>query len=104
MFGDADLRVFFRDFGVPVVFGSVSAYSDGETIKGNLDEPGKDAIFGDATNVEDQEYRLEMPYNAFSPFPASGAVLTVGGQRFKVRAVNPLSDGGVVEIKLRKLN
>lgn len=103
MFGDADLRVFFRDFGVPVAFGVISAYSDGETIKGNLDQPGKDAMFGEATSVSDQDFCLEMPYNAFSPFPASGNILTIDGAQYKVRATDPKSDGGIVEIKLRKL-
>lgn len=103
MFGDADLRVFFRDFGLPVVFNGVSAYPDGETIKGNLDQPGKDAIFGEATGVSDQEFSIELPYNAFSPFPASGNVLTVDGAQYKVRSATPKSDGGITEIKLRKL-
>lgn len=102
MFGDADLRVFFRDFGVPVVFNGVSTYSDGEVIKGNLDAPGKDAMF-DRASVSNVEYRLELPANAFTPFPASTQAISVDGAQYKVQSSEPLDDGALVELKLRKL-
>jgi hypothetical protein len=103
VFGDADLRVFCRDMGACVTFGFVSTYSDGEPVKGNLNQPGKDAMFGDTVNVKDQEFCLELPYNAFDPFPAQGDLLIVDGMQYKVRSTDPQSDGGIVEIKLRKL-
>jgi len=97
--GDADIAsgVFFADFGVSVVFGSQPA------VKGNFDAPGKDGVFGDSASVSDQEYRLEVAGVALDPFPAVGDVLTVDGQRYKVRSATPLDDGATVELKLRIL-
>lgn len=95
--GDADLAsgVFFADFGVPVVFGKKTAF-------GNLDAPSKDSAFGDAS-VSGVEYRLEMAAVAFSPMPDVDALLTVGGVRYKVRSSDPMDDGAVVELRLRRL-
>lgn len=97
--GDADIAsgAFFADFGVSVVFGSQPA------VKGNLDAPGKDGVFGEATSVSDQDYRLEVARVAFTPFPSADDLLTVDGQRYKVRSASPLDDGATVELKLRKL-
>ena len=93
--GDADMAVFFSDFGVPVAFGSQSA-------RGLFDAPGKDAIF-DRTSVSDTEYRLELAASAFIPFPDVKARLTVNGSAFAVNSATPLDDGATVELKLRKL-
>jgi hypothetical protein len=97
--GDADIAsgVFFSDFAVPVVFGEQAA-------RGNFDAPGKDSIFGDTTSVSNNEYRVEMAATAFSPFPEVDDVLTVNGQRYKIRAISPLDDGATVEVKLKRLN
>lgn len=93
--GDSDLGVFFADFGVPVVFGGVTA-------QGIFDAPGKDAIF-DRTAVSDVDYALTLPAAAFSPMPKSGSRLTVSGVAYQVRSSNPLDDGALVDLRLRKL-
>lgn len=99
--GDDDLvnGVFFSDFAVSVFFGAQST-------KGNLDAPGKDAIF-DRASVSDSEYRLELAAVSLNPFPAVKDTLNLmGGQyggAYKVSSVNPIDDGAIVEIKMRRL-
>lgn len=95
--GDADIAsgVFFNDFGSPITF-------NGVTVKGNFDAPGKDAIF-DRTNALDIEYCVLIAANAFTPMPTTSNRLTVAGIRYEVREPNPVDDGAIVELKLRKL-
>jgi hypothetical protein len=96
--GDNDLAtgVFFKDFGVDVVFGGLS-------VKGNFDAPGKDAMFAGSTGVSDNEYRVEVSCVAFSPMPEVKDRLTVDGASYVVTDSNPLDDGKTVELRLRKL-
>lgn len=105
MFGDVDLRVFFRDFGVPVTFGGVSLYADGEPIKGNFDRAVQiklaDEGFG---GVETAMPELRLPYNAFSPMPTETDVITVNGTQFTVSEVTAEGDGAVVCLYLKKVS
>ena len=94
--GDADLGIFFGGFGSTIVFGTQPS------AKGNLDSPGKDSVF-DHNAVSNTDYRLELPWNAFSPMPTVKDRLTVDGVAFAVAFPNPLDDGKIVELKLRKL-
>lgn len=91
MFGDADLPVFFADFGVPVFFGSQGP------VQGNFDQPVQiklaDEGFG-GTETTMPEVRL--PYNAFSPMPTEGDVITVNGTQYSVSEKTAESDGAVV--------
>jgi hypothetical protein len=99
--GDADLSsgVFFADFGEGISFGS-------QTAKGNFDAPSKDALF-DRTSVSDLDYRLEVGAVTFNPFPVVGntvVVLTgIYAGSYKVRTVNPVDDGSLIELLLRRL-
>ena len=99
--GDADLAsgVFFADFGDVIMFGAQST-------KGNIDAPSKDAMFG-RTGVSDVDYSAEVGAGAFNPFPASKSTLTVTTGRYagsyEVRAVCPVDDGAIVELKMRRL-
>lgn len=95
--GDVDVAsgVFFKDFGAPVVF-------NGATTFGNFDAPGKDAIF-DHVNVLDTDFVLMIAVNAFNPAPTTGSRLTVNGIGYQVREPNPVDDGELLELKLRRL-
>ncbi len=95
--GDNDLAsgVFFADFGRVVTFGA-------QTVNGNFDAPAKDAVFGQS-KVSDLEYRLEVAAVALSPFPATGDDLYVDGVAYRVRNVDPVDDGAIVALQLRKL-
>jgi hypothetical protein len=100
--GDSDLAagVFFNDFGVAIQFGAQQA-------KGNFDAPGKDAAFSNAS-VSDQDYRLEVARSAFNPLPKPqrDTVVVLEGAyagSYKVQAVNPVDDGMIFEISLRRL-
>jgi hypothetical protein len=99
MFGDADLPVFFADFGVPVIFGTQPAQ------KGNFDRPVQiklaDQGFG---GVETAFPSVELPYNAFSPMPDSGDVLNVNGTNYTVSEPTAQSDGGVVCYELKAVS
>lgn len=96
--GDNDLvsGVFFADFG------SVIAFGGQPSVKGNLDAPSKDGVFG-MSKVSDVEYSLELAAVAFNPFPASGDTVYVGAVAYKVRCADPMDDGAIVSLKLRKL-
>lgn len=90
MFGDADLPVFFADFGVPVIFGST-------TVLGIFNRPVQiklaDQGFG---GVETSFPSVELPYNAFNPMPDSGDAVNVDGTDYTVSAPTAVSDGGVI--------
>ena len=91
--GASDVPAFFRDFGVPVEFGGVTA-------PGIADFPGADSVFGDA-KVSGIAGVVKLNAKAFAPMPKSGDRLTVDGRQYAVRAVNPLDDGALVEVKLK---
>jgi hypothetical protein len=99
--GDADLTagIFFADFGDVIFFGAQSA-------KGNIDAPSKDSMF-DRASVSNVDYRAEVAAAAFNPFPAAKAKVTVTTGRYpgdyEVRAANPMDDGAIVELLMRRL-
>jgi hypothetical protein len=103
--GDADLAVFFAD-GDPLSFNGIATYSNGRAVKGIVENLGKDATFENA-RVQDAEYRIELPWNAFCPMPATGdEVLVLAGRLagiYRVRSADPVMDGATVELRLRKL-
>lgn len=98
--GDNDLAsgVFFADFGDTITCGDRS-------VKGVVEAPGKDGIF-DKASVSDAEYRVMVAANAFDPAPKPKDCVTVEDGRFAndyiVRSVDPVDDGALVEIRLRK--
>lgn len=98
--GDSDLGVFFTDFADTVSFGA-------QTVKGNIDAPSKDAMF-DRASVSDIEYSLKVSAVTFNPWPVVKSTLTVMTGRYagnyNVREVNPLDDGAIVELKLRRIS
>jgi hypothetical protein len=91
--GNGDLEVFFADFGVSVVFAGNSAL-------GNFDQTTENDMFGDAS-IGKPKYRLELPANAFNPFPKPEDVIQVDGITYKVREVNRLEDGNIMEVLLK---
>jgi hypothetical protein len=91
VFGDADLSVFFADFGVPVFFGSQGP------VKGIFDRPmqiklADDGFGGTETGMPE----VRLPYNAFSPMPTEGDVITVDGTQYSVSEKTREGDGAVV--------
>jgi hypothetical protein len=95
--GDNDLisGVFFSDFGRVITFGS-------QSIKGNFDAPGKDGAFG-MSKVSDTDYRIELAAVSLNPFPVATDTVYVDGVAYKVRCVDPMDDGAIVGLGLRKL-
>jgi len=95
--GDMDLAagVFFQDFGRAVTFGAQAA-------KGNFDAPAKDAVFG-PSKVSDLEYRLELAAVSLNPFPVVGDTLYVDEAAYKVRSADPMDDGAIIALQLRKI-
>jgi hypothetical protein len=105
VFGQRDLRAFFRPMGVPVAFGGVSTYpDDGSPVMGLLDTPLQiklqDVGIGGA-QVELPELRL--PFNAFSPMPASRDTVTVDGTDYTVSAPTAEDDGAILCYQLNDL-
>jgi len=98
MFGDADLPVFFADFGDPVTFGS-------NTVLGNFNRPVQiklaDQGFG---GVETAFPSVELAYNAFSPMPDSGDTLNVAGTDYTVSEPTAISDGAIVCYDLKAVS
>jgi hypothetical protein len=99
MFGDADLPVFFADFGVPVLFGTQPA------TKGNFNRPEQiklaDQGFG---GVETAFPSVELAYNAFSPMPDSRDVVNVDGTNYTVSEPTAVSDGAIVCYDLKAVS
>jgi hypothetical protein len=96
MFGDADLPVFFADFGVPVIF-------NGRQAMGNLDNPM-------AVKLADQGYggvvtelpSIRLPHNAFRPMPRPNDRILVDGQDYSVTEPAAQEDGAVVMYELKR--
>lgn len=65
-----DLRAICRPMGVPVSFNGLSAYPDGEPVKGLLDSPVQLKLAdGGIGGVTTQIPELRLPCNAFNPMP-----------------------------------
>lgn len=98
MFGDADLPVFFADFGVPVIFAGV-------TVLGNFNRPVQiklaDQGFG---GVETAFPSVELAYNAFSPMPGPGDEVNVDGTDYTVSEPTAISDGAIVCYELKAVS
>jgi hypothetical protein len=98
MFGDADLPVFFADFGDPVTFGT-------KTVLGNFNRPVQiklaDQGFG---GVETAFPSVELAYNAFSPMPGPGDAVNVDGTAYTVSEPTAVSDGAIVCYELKKVS
>ncbi len=95
MFGDTDLKVFFADFGVPVVFGAVTALGllDVETdVFSHGAGPG---------GVERVNYRLRLPWNAFSPSPQPTDTILVNGASYQVLSLPTQKDMQILELALK---
>ncbi len=75
--GDEDPGVFFSDFGHSVVFA-------GNTASANFDSTAETDAFGDLT-ASIPKYRIELPFNAFHPFPRQNDDIQVDGVSYKVR-------------------
>jgi len=98
MFGDADLPVFFADFGVPVIFAD-------KTVLGNRDRPVQiklaDQGFG---GIETAFPSVEIAYNAFSPMPDEGDAVNVDGTAYAVAESTTQGDGAVVCLTLKAVS
>ena len=100
-FAPGDLRAFCRAMGVPVVFGTVSSYPDGQPVLGLLDTPmqiklGESGIGG----VEATIPELRLPFNAFTPMPGSGDTLLVAGTAYTVNEPTAEDDGAFLLYEL----
>lgn len=99
MFGDADLPTFFADMGVPVLFGTQPQ------TKAIFDRPVQiklaDEGFG---GVETGMPELRLPYNAFSPMPTEGDVITVDGTKYSISEVTAEGDGAVTCLYLKAVS
>jgi hypothetical protein len=101
VFGDADLAVFFADFGqsTPVVW------------KG---QPPVNGILDTSTDVfahgagpggyERSIVCLRIPYNAFSAVPQPRDAITVGGVSYIVHSLPEQKDMQVTELYLKAVN
>ena len=78
VFGARDLRAICRTMGVPVAFGAVSTYRDGEPVRGLFDRPVQLKLMeGGVGGAEAPLPELRLPFNAFSPMPESGDTLAL---------------------------
>jgi hypothetical protein len=95
IFGVRDLRAFCRPMGVPVSFGGVTTYPDGEEIRGLFDRPQQIKLMDEGIGgMEIALPELRLPYNAFNPMPQANAVITVDGTVYTVSPATAEDDGG----------
>lgn len=94
MFGDADLNIFFADFGRTVVAGAQSA-------KANFDAPGQAIDLHSLAPVSGVDYAITYVTTALAL--TSRQQLTVDGFPFQVTAVDPLDDGQITKASLKYL-
>lgn len=98
MFGDADLGVFFADFGK-----ETAVTFSGVTVPGILDQPESvhlgDRGFG---GINATLPVVRLPYNAFSPMPKNTDRLVVAGQAYTVTERTAESDGAILAYSLKK--
>lgn len=86
-----DLAPLFADFGVPVVFGALTA-------KAVFDMPGEE-IFGGMQ--QSTEYAITYR-SADLPGLAAGSAITVDGVAYTVRQTTPQDDGKLNKAMLRR--
>lgn len=94
-FGDADLGTFVADFGVPVVFGGVTA-------KGIFDTPIKTGIADEGFGgVSMSRPTIKLAYNTFSPMPAPTNAITVNGVNYTIADEAADDDGAFITYPLK---
>lgn len=97
MFGDADLPVFFNDFGVPVAWNNEAA-----TV-GILDtEMNVYAHGGGPGDFETSLLLLRIPYNSFSGVPQPGDAVTVNGVPYTILSQPEQKDQQILEFYLKE--
>jgi hypothetical protein len=94
MFGDADLNIFFADFGRTVIAGAQSALA-------NFDAPGQAVDLHTLAPVSGVDYAITYPTTALAL--TSRQQLTVDGFPFQVTAVDPMDDGQITKATLKYL-
>ena len=98
-FGDADLPVFFADFGVPCFF-------NGQSAQGIFDRPLEDKVaeqgWGGITTALP---KVRIPYNGFSPaMPRSNDTIVVNGTDYTIVDRTTEEDGAVIGYSLKVLS
>lgn len=99
MFGDADLGVFFADFGgaTPVIWNGESA------VNGILDtSTDVFAHGGGPGGMERNTVLLRIPYNAFTATPKPRDPISVGGVNYTVHSLPEQKDMQITEMYLKK--
>lgn len=100
MYGDADLAVFFGDFGkeFPVIWNNEPA------VAGILDTSTDVYAHGAGPGGMDRNtLQLRIPYNAFSATPKPRDPITVGGVAYTVHSLPEQRDAQVTEIYLKRV-
>ncbi len=92
-FGDSDLGTFFSDFGVAVVY-------EGQTANGIFGMPSDVFAGPGPSGIEEHEFCVQLPFNAFSPAPKPKDSITVDSTAYKVKGRKYLGDGKVMELCL----
>jgi hypothetical protein len=95
MFGDADLDIFFADFGSTVVAGGV-------TCKANFDSPGQGIDLHSLAQVSGVDYAITFKTSSL-PALAIRQQITVDGVSYQVTGIDPLDDGQITKATLKHL-
>ena len=96
MFGDADLPVFFNDFGEPIVW-------NGQSSIGILDTETTLYTHGAGLGeLETSMLLLRFPYNSFSGVPQPGDTITVSGIPYTIRSQPEQKDQQILEFYLKE--
>jgi hypothetical protein len=95
MLGDSDFvsGVFFKDFGVPVLYGTQMTVA-------LLDNPSSSEHFG-STRVELGGAVIKIGSISLDPMPKPKDTITVNGRDYTVQERTYLDDGGFTEFKLK---
>lgn len=86
-FGDADLSIFFGDFGEDITYAGI-------TVKGIVDRNDQRES-GYGVEMVDRITMVTVPANSFPTALVREAAVTVGGTAMVIREVVQKNDGGI---------